>query len=265
MNDIPRYSPIAPIHLLEQLHEVDCLSGYLLLLAHDVLRLRGRYSRFIAELREKHDDLFIIMDNSVVELGKAMDLTLVIQAATDVNADCIATPDVIGDFPATQRLLEVNRNQILSSGFAPMFIPQGMTPEELKACVNWIQARFDCPHYWGIPRWVANHFDSRRYIINYINHVDPQEHNIHLLGMSNHFNDDIECVSMPNVLGIDSANPLVSGHYGIDMRDNYSEEQELKHLERGAYWSEAMLTPLIQSNVEFVRHMVEESDPFDVI
>ena len=75
--------------------------------------------------------------------------------------------------------------------------------------------------------------------------ANPQ---IHLLGMSNNFVDDMACTSMPNVMGIDSANPMVMGYQGISIWDRVG----IEHLPRGDYWECVTLNKCMEDNVDWM-------------
>lgn len=257
-----RYSPVAPIALLENLfaHEevIDKLivGHYLLLLTHDVLNYPGRYKALIERVRRRYEsggDTFIIMDNSVVELGEAMDVSDVISAAHVVNAECIMTPDVLGDAEATKKLVAEQANQLLTCNFPLMRVPQGKDNAELIKCVDWLDTYLPSPRwapsYWGIPRWVTNELGSR---IPIITHISTGMHNskIHLLGTSNNYEDDCRCCWMPKVMGIDSANPLVMGYAGFDIMDGWM------HMQRGNYWDLSRIDPKVLANLAAMRNEI---------
>ena len=253
-----RYSPIAPIHLLGQLFDREVATGepvlgnYLLLLAHDVLAHPIQYENLMIELRERYDDeVFLIMDNSVVELGHPMPTEDVVEAACVVEASCIMTPDVLGNFSATQKLVEATKRELLDCGFPLMRVPQGKNLDEIELCITWLDTtlppRFAGENYWGIPRWVTNEFGSRLHVIRYLHRAfsDPQ---IHLLGMSINHADDMVCAHIDKVMGIDSANPLVLGSLGMRMGST----EPYAHWDRGEYWNLEALNETMISNVEYM-------------
>lgn len=252
-----RYSPIAPIQLLEEMQDNRILGNYLLLLAHDVLKEPVRYENLILGIRnwdDEDDDTFIIMDNSVVELGHAMNADDVVEAASVVEADCIMTPDSLGGFDATVSLIEQQADILETCGFPLMRVPQGASYNEIERCIDWIHdylpARKGEPEYWGIPRWISNKFGSRWPTVRYIRSRIPDSQ-IHLLGMSDWYTDDIQCVKEYGVMGIDSANPLVMGQEGRDMLIH-----PWQHLARGGYWDSKELSRCAILNVEHMHNVV---------
>ncbi len=253
---MPRYSPIAPIRLLERMFHMDVLGNYLLLLAHDVLENQYRYAQLIGKVRLEYDgDVFIIMDNSLVELGEALSASAVIEAAGVVKANCIMTPDALGGYEETRILVEAQTDQLYDSGFPLMKVPQGADHDELMECVDWFHDHFYVVDgemdYWGIPRWITNTMGSRGPIISYINVMGHSGTETHLLGMSKDFDDDIGCTQIDGVMGIDSANPVVLGQRGLVM-----EEGHTMHVERDDYWNDTSLSPIARRNIRWVRDAI---------
>jgi len=259
-----RYSPIAPITLLEKMFEVErstdtlVLGNYLLLLAHDVLIHPERYENLIIAVRDHYkggEDTFIIMDNSVVELGNALNVEDVIEAACVVEANCIMTPDILGDSHGTQVLVELQKELLLECNFPLMRVPQGKNNAELVECVDWL--RHHLPRgkyeweYWGIPRWISNELDSRIPIVQYIN-TASEGARIHLLGCSDNYDDDMRSCWLPDVMGIDSANPLIMGYVGLSIDDG-----GWRHGERGKYWEYTELDALALENMDTIRNAIK--------
>ena len=250
-----RYSPIAPITLLEQLYQRELLDNYLLLLAHDVLAEPVRYEQLALNIRMLDEDPFIIMDNSLIELGAAMDIDDVIEAASVVEADCILTPDALGGFEDTKRLVLAQKERLTTCQFPLMRVPQGTDVAELVQCVDWLRRELPTedgtPEYWGIPRWIANALGSRIPIMQYAILTASYETSvqIHLLGMLQRYEDDMRCARFPDVMGIDSANPLVMGQKGLDIH-----QFPWEHMDRGDYWDHMELSPITNLNVEFIHN-----------
>lgn len=246
-----RYSPIGPLPILEQLQGQGVLGNYLLLLAHEVLKDPRGYIDLTDELENTIENpKFIIMDNGVIERGAPVGAGELLEAAHLVEADCVVTPDVIGDAAATKKLI-MDQGHLVSRDFLLMRIPQGSCLTDLFACVDWLNDRLPAnggPSYWGIPRWIANSMGTRTVILNYINTKCPKA-KIHLLGMSRKLRDDQKCLKLPNVIGIDSANPIVMGLMGMRMRQG-----DWTHMDRGNYWECEILHTEALENVEFMHN-----------
>ncbi len=248
-----KYSPIGPLPLLQQLHEHNLLGNYLLLLAHEVLKDPRGYIDLIDEIENTDENpRFVVMDNGVIELDEALSVLEVVEAACYVGANCIIMPDVLGDFPATQKKVMEQISALRNCGFPIMKVPQGSNVGELVQCTDWLRDYLKPPNgdpdYWGIPRWVANNMGSRIPIVQYINACNPKPR-IHLLGMSNDLKDDLRCLTMPSVVGIDSANPIVNGQAGRSITGI-----AYKHMDRGDLWEQTELTASTLYNVEFMQN-----------
>src|SRR5436190_23915521 len=109
-----RYAPVLPIHLAEKLFEYDqeLFGTYHLLLAHDVMesedkkrRYEALYTYGLAEAHRIFDGVYTIMDNSICELGGAVDMQWVFEAGDIADANVIVIPDAMGDGDKTIRLL----------------------------------------------------------------------------------------------------------------------------------------------------------------
>jgi len=269
-----RYSPIGPITLLEQLflYEEDSakplLGNYLLLLAHDVLANPARYRALIIKVRMRAiergwGDTCIIMDNSVVELGTALNFKLVLHAAEIVDATCVMTPDVLGNYLETMSQIITQGDALHDSHLPLMRVPQGETTDDIFLCVTSLRSFLPKKwgayevEYWGIPRWIANKHETRSSVIEFINDnaLGRSDVHIHLLGMSNNMADDIYCCTLPNVVGIDSANPLVLGIAGVPL-----DVDKYVHVERGNYWSATTAYTQSMQNVYAMHALVAPNE-----
>ncbi|MEE8598942.1 MAG: hypothetical protein V3S69_05470, partial [Dehalococcoidales bacterium] len=101
------------------------------------------------------------------------------------------------------------------------------------------------------PRHITNNLGSRYATVHYIN-TYIHEPKMHLLGMSKHLDDDLKCTKESNVIGIDSANPLVLGYHGRLINGH----GQPAHVERLDYWDTTMLTELMEYNVEWTHSVV---------
>lgn len=249
-----KYSPVGPIKILEQLQGKDALGNYLLVLAHEVLADDIGYSFLLDSLLCREDKpSFIIMDNGVIERGKALPMHEVIDAADIAHVDCIVMPDILGDFEGTMKLVLAQLPKLKGCGYPIMKVPQGSDVSEVVRCIDWLgnvefsQSKRNDEDYWGLPRWLANKFGSRKPFINHILSAHPNA-KIHLLGMSHNWIDDVLCARMRNVIGIDSANPIVRGLLGHLMKFS-----EPVHVDRGEYWAETEINERVLDNIAYVR------------
>lgn len=220
-----KYAPVGPIAIMEDLHRKGVLGDYVLVLAHDVEYHCARYERFFKSFRPE----FLILDNSAAELDRPY-MSELVDIAAHIKPSCICLPDVIGKREETVALIRSFLDGITTKEFVEhkwMAIPQGYREEEIIACARDIQSLLGrSPDYWGVPRWITNKLGSRSFITQVLMEPEfqnnkPYQKNIHLLGMSENLSDDIQCARM-DVMGIDSANPVVLGLKGKDVMTQYS-------------------------------------------
>lgn len=257
-----KYSPVGPIKILEQLQDRGVLGNYLLLIAHEVLADDIGYACLLDNEHDAGDpDELIILDNGVVEKGTAMPLGDLLNAAEITLPDCIVMPDILGEFDATRKLLEDQAMAVIDCPFPLMLVPQGKDLDEVKQCVDWLYENlypmWPKKNYWGVPRWMANKLGSRAPVIDYINSHAwvADQPRIHLLGMSNNWEDDLLCTIHTNVIGIDSANPIIRALGGLGM--NYiNNSDHTFHLPRGCYWGKTEINATVLENIAHVREAI---------
>lgn len=205
-----KYAPVVPLMAAERMNRWGILGNYHLLLAHDILRLPTQYQQVYGHLKD--DRLaFVILDNSVVELGKAMDPEDLIRAAEFIQPNVVVAPDTMGDHIDT-----INKVDAFSKDWSRlahnlprtgiMAVLQGQTYAQVHECFIAIA---DMP--WittiGVPRVVTKYLGTRSEIVRMAT-AGRMMGRIHLLGFSDDIMDDIACARMPGVRGIDSAVPI---------------------------------------------------------
>lgn len=240
-----RFAPVAPPRIVSRLSPINS-GDYHLLLAHDVATHAQEYARYFGNFRNT-----IIMDNSVIELGGAVDLKVVKAACVAVDPTTVVLPDVLLDARATidscKAALETwpsTFNDIFGRrsdrGF--MVVPQGETEREWAYCAEQFA---DDPriNFWGIPRNIVALHGSRDTAISIARALNPSRR-IHLLGFSDDIVDDVICACRREVEGIDSAVPLRAGSLGLEM------SLALELPPRGDWWDTAEYVPLMDANIE---------------
>lgn len=203
-----RYAPIGPTQLLRELRTQRILSGYCMVLAHEVATKYDTYKKILSGL----EDRLVIMDNGVIELGAPASDAIIYQGITNIRPDIVVLPDMIGSADATLVLGKASIPRYKDWGANRfMFVLQGNSKQEITQCAIDASVLPDV-FIWGIPRWMTNKFGSRAPILQMLDtHNDVAKKPIHLLGMSNNIMDDIACARWPSVMGIDSAAPLLIG------------------------------------------------------
>lgn len=128
-----------------------------------------------------------ILDNSLIELGGAVDLERVLNAAETIGADEIILPDVFQDGPATVKAVEESLQYLTSKypnrnwPFKLMAVAQGSTIQEWYGCYQQLLAMPDVDVI-GIPKVLAKmHPQGRPYFVNELCELYRKPH--HLLGL----------------------------------------------------------------------------------
>jgi hypothetical protein len=198
------FAPVAPIALLKQLGED--AGHYHLLLAHEV-NDRLTEHRDFWDTKEHFDD-FVILDNSVIELGYAMPVGTMSATKGVLPFNTIMVlPDIIGDSKGT---IDAARGTLSSAkttgpeGF--LGVIQGQSYDELMSCAYTMVHEFDL-RYLSVPRHVVERIGSRKHITEAVTAL-ADDIVVHLLGFSYDIEDDMASAHLRSVMGIDSAVPI---------------------------------------------------------
>lgn len=127
---------------------------------------------------------FKILDNSLIELGTAIDPTFVIATAKDIKADEVVLPDVFCDGFGTMVKIQETIDQFEKElpGVQLMGVVQGKNEEDWFNCLNYILNEKRITTI-GIPKICAKmHPQGRRYFTDLIINSGTAKH-IHLLGL----------------------------------------------------------------------------------
>lgn len=218
-----QYAPVGNTHIHRQLDSLGILGDYHLLLTHMIMGKRGSqaqdfWSKWISDGTSALD---ITMDNSVVELGDAMDFSKVIEAAKRVGAQHVVLPDVINDARGTADAGEEAMNEhaetLAEAGIAPLGIPQGLDVDELLECAKELVAVG--VKRLGVTRYITEGSIGSRIDVTralWKAHKLP----MHLFGFSGNLLDDLTASRLPGVIGIDSAMPIWYGYAGHTLPDS---------------------------------------------
>lgn len=239
------FAPVAPIHVVNKLAYYSS-GDYHLLLAHDVANKPQEYGEYFNAF-----NCTIIMDNSVIELGGAVDLGTVKKAVDAVRCATVVLPDVLLDTKATVEACKaalIEWPKVLGPSVKYMYVPQGTT---LEAFAYAAEELADAPgiNYWGVPRNLVGAIGTRREAIEIV-HALNSERKIHMLGFSENLIDDFLCASNPKVYGIDSAVPLRAASLGLKM--SYG----LKLPPRGDWWDTAVHNKLMEENIDCTKKLI---------
>lgn len=202
-----KFSPVCPSGLLEGLVSLDLAGDYHLWLAHDVLDKPKQYQELKSELKERYPDLVILMDNSLVELGHPLPANDLLQAYDLVDASYLILPDALCDREwtvehsreATKELRNIKWDVSLAA------VVQGKDDMDVMRCI--VQYTGINPCMICIPRVVTKVCGTRGRAIQE-SYKTMFSRPIHLLGFSDDLMDDMSCARMPQVMGIDSSEPI---------------------------------------------------------
>lgn len=218
-----RFAPVAPIQVLEGLahHSREAFGDYHLLLAHHTVEHPKRFQQLFArvsQLLEKAnaDPITVIMDNSIVELGGAVDDSMIREAVELVRNPKIRVipvlPDVMGNGVQTREMsrdayIRWVESDMPGDGFS--VVCQGVDFQDYQESLVMFgnQAIFPLIRMLTIPRILTKLEGSRvRAAIRMRDYMET--HEIHLLGFSDNISDDIDSAAVLPTAGIDSAVPL---------------------------------------------------------
>ena len=258
MEDTPRskFAPVAPIHIYKELQVTseEAFGDYFLLLAHDVVKHPKEYREVFYD-----KGYTIIMDNSVIELGTAVDIEMLTKACNIVGADVLAIPDVLQDglatVEATFKFMDEWRCQVDGIyEYIPdlMFIPQGSSPADYEACITTAKTCGLKPEWIGIARNLTTRvYPSRDSAVAFCKETFPDA-KIHLLGFSENTADDLLVALRDDVEGIDSAVPL---RIDVPLQDPIQAIGP-----RGDWWENAKMSTQVIANLKDVRKRLREDE-----
>jgi hypothetical protein len=258
-----KYAPTVPIQIYEAMHEKGELGDYHLLLSHDIVRdeeTKRRYLRLFGDPANADKNMTIILDNSICELGNAVGVEVVAEAAKWVNATCIVLPDVyLRPHETVISCMEALETwpKHFPEGTGFMIVPQGKSMRLFTECAEAFAEQPEIT-WWGVPRNIVEFHGSRReaaYMCALLN----VERNIHLLGFSDNIIDDAlvanECWF---VEGIDSAVPVRAAHHHRAFNLTMSELPPRKETD---WWETGTLTELAFKNLQRARQLFSAMDP----
>lgn len=256
---MPKFAPVAPIQILEGLwaHSPDTFGDYHLLLAHHTVAHEKRFNDLFREISKSGYQATVIMDNSIVELGDAVDLDMICRAVDTVQFEGIdvipVLPDVMGQGEETRQAVKEaypiwEKEMPCDSGF--MVVCQGNDFQDYLTSLHMFAdlAEFPMIEVLGVPRVLTKDIGSRiRPALSAAKYTET--HRIHFLGFSDNVIDDIDSVKCVPSSGIDSAVPL-------RLREVFTEFCDAG--KRPSDWFEtAQVDNTMISNLERARKMFE--------
>jgi hypothetical protein len=216
-----QFSPVAPVGILEYLDDLGIMGEYHLLIADKVLNSPGRWKQLFDGRRERGFNDFIMMDNSLIELGRPLPPELLVQAVEIVHANTIVLPDSYGQMEETVERSIVGAEilkDMLPDYCTFQFVVQGTSVAEALEGIRMIgsyvlipgvSSLLDAVTHLSVPRVFCDTTGSRKRLIEELYARFGKK--IHLLGFSENICDDVESAQLRGVTGIDSAMPIWAG------------------------------------------------------
>lgn len=214
-----KFAVISPIPLLRKYAVV---SDYHMALTHLVLESE-EYANFYKERRERGD--YVILDNSLIELGEAADIDTVLKAAEIIKPNEVILPDC---FRNGKRTIEMIEDALYHFGnefrkYKLMAVAQGLNYDEWLDCHDEL-VTFEEVSCIGIPKVSSTFPDliSGRYDLccklNNGRYKPDKEY--HLLGVWDNPYPEISGISAYKwVRGVDTVLPVLMGTMGIAFND----------------------------------------------
>lgn len=214
------FAPVAPIQVLGGLYNFgpSMFGAYHLLLAHHTIEKEAEFRALFKRIdEEKHfgdGELTIIMDNSIVELGDAVDAATVAHAVSIIEDSCECArvypvlPDVMGDGAATREAIASSYDDWtrIVGGHGFMAVCQGDSLEDFRETLSMVCGQEYPEISWvGVPRILVSQLGSRWQAAH---DAIATGKCVHLLGFSDDMTDDMQCSRIEGISGIDSAVPL---------------------------------------------------------
>lgn len=255
-----QFAPVAPIHILEKLLNLNnqVFGDYHLLLAHHTVQYPEQFNKLFTQYLNKspYTNVTVIMDNSIVELGGAVDDAMIEEACNVLNSipstrlEVVPVlPDVMGDGIETIDQSAMAYARWVGKDFTQdgmMLVTQGEDWDDFAYLVEQFfvkhPAEYGAIRWVGVPRILVQNLGSRKKAVEFIHMVAPHV-KIHLLGFSDDITDDMLCARLPGVRGIDSAVPL---RYDGILTPTTSGTQIGP---RGDWWEKGKINPHTMANI----------------
>lgn len=243
-----QFAPVAPPLMLLDLKSKGALGDYHLLLAHDVVKQKSLYKEVFDGIDPKP---YVIMDNSVIELGVPVSNETMEEAVSIVHTDLIVLPDAIADpegtYEMSERAARTWRSDSSTSCIGFMVVPQGKLLNEFTDSAEKLMLLPNA-RAWGIPRHATGKLGTRHHLVFSLMVLRPI-FGMHLLGFSDNIQDDISVARAAGVNGIDSAVPIRLGLHDLPFNVHIE-----SHPPRGDYWETAKTaTPQVLENLAKIR------------
>jgi len=247
-----KFLPVAPANYLESIYEKCSMEArHAFLLAHEVVTDELGYGRLKNVYWDRLNHL-LLLDNSAIELGAAVDSKLVKAAQKITGANVVVLPDVLEKSQETLesswdvyanwiQIFKNRKPQSWDNDYVAelLFIPQGETFQSWVWCFESFLDRCDerglpYPSWVGIPRNTTGRIIlTRKYLIDVVKARCMSK--IHLMGFSDNMVDDMVSARYDaRVQSIDSNVPFRMAEF----------QMSAKVPSRGNWWVDNKMTPI---------------------
>lgn len=159
-----------------------------------------KYPKYKAFARDYRG--FKILDNSLIEMGKAMDFGTVLQTAKDIQANEVVLPDVFQDGAATiEAVMNTLHMYEKPEGMQFMAVVHGRTMAEVANCIETYEQIPEIDTI-GIPKILTKTFPRGRTTFESL--WQGSSKNVHLLGIWYSFNEFEEFERLERIRSVDS-------------------------------------------------------------
>lgn len=193
-------------------------SDYHMALTHLALQSKA-YKDYYKERAAKGD--FVILDNSIIELGASMDWGTVVDVAEAIQPSEVVLPDVLLDGPSTMEAIGTalmsKHTTRLKPGTRLMAVCHGATSEEWLHTFTQL-SMLEQIHTIGIPKVTAELFGSRNALLTLLEEsgmLDSCGKGIHLLGANEDKDFQVPARAKRHIRGIDTVYPMWMAHNNI--------------------------------------------------
>lgn len=182
----------------------------------------GDYAMLLAHLKDyyperRNKNCYVIMDNSLIELGGAVDVETVYNAAKQCGADEFILPDTLRDGVSTvakaiDSILYLQRENLLGD-FNLMAVCQGNTLDEFEWCFHELE-NLTAIHCIGIPKAASELLEGGRPKLEFL--WQNCNKAIHLLGCATSLTELKKYKHPEKIRSCDTCIPALLSTRGID-------------------------------------------------
>lgn len=186
----------------------------------------GPYAMMLTHLAEadyypecKNPNCYKILDNSLIELGGAVDIDRVLAAAYKIKADEIILPDMFRDGIRSYELAEKYSKELHERNipFRMMAVCHGRTKEEFEECFHKLE-KLPYIHCIGIPKVSEELTPTGRPGLEYL--WANSTKTIHLLGCWTNMHELIEYKNPQKIRSCDTCIPALNSNYNLGAFDD---------------------------------------------